>query len=124
LASSTTSIDGRRFLKKPDFQVRADGASIPDASFRRNVFRSSSRQPVTVTDDAFRAAVGAAAGGVGVDFAAAVVIAGLTFMTGDSTSDDVAKAGVTGADDVEERSATSTTPATTAMTPRAIAPWP
>jgi hypothetical protein len=39
-----------RFFRNPDRQLRAVGASEPDASLSQNVSSSCSRQPVIVTD--------------------------------------------------------------------------
>ncbi len=48
VAPSTSSIDDGRFLRKPDFQLRACGASAPDVSFSQNASSLISRQPEIV----------------------------------------------------------------------------
>jgi hypothetical protein len=44
-AGSTISIDGGRFLRKPDFQLLDVGRFAPAASFSRNIPSSNSRHP-------------------------------------------------------------------------------
>jgi len=62
-AGSTSSIDAGLFFKKPDFQLRAFGASAPSVFFRRNVSSARSRHPATVTGAA--AVTDGAAGAAG-----------------------------------------------------------
>jgi hypothetical protein len=58
-AASMTSIGAMPLFRKPFFQLRDFGASVPLVSFRRNVSSSRSRHPVIVT--------GVASGATGLD---------------------------------------------------------
>jgi hypothetical protein len=50
LVASKSAIVAWRFFRKPDFQLRAFGASAPDVSFNKNVASSFARHPVMVTE--------------------------------------------------------------------------
>jgi len=75
-ALSTTWIDAERFVRNPDFQLRARGAFAPAVSFSQNESSPPSRQPLMVTTPgAFRASVPVVGSACGADVTATLTAA-------------------------------------------------
>src|SRR5262245_49095598 len=78
---STTETDAEPLCRKPDFQLRAFGASSPSVFFRRKASSFCSRQPVMVTgattrpESAFEPYAGATGAAVDVSAVFAVFVA-------------------------------------------------
>src|SRR5262245_13363864 len=83
-AVSSRSIAALCFLKKPDFQLRDFGASVPSVSFSTNPLSARCRQPVT--DTGFTAATVVVSAG----FADAVVVAAGAVVAADGASGFIA----------------------------------